>query len=838
MQRPHGIRQGQMTINVPGVIRTLGESLYADPHVAIRELLQNAHDTCLVRQADDPNAPLPEIHVRYDPFGRSLTIEDNGVGMNETEVEQFLSVIGASNTDAVRSRLEAIGERSLAERLIGRFGLGMLAAFIIGERIEFVTRSFRSEGEAAVWWECSGEQSYRMGQTTRPNAGTTVTVAIKPSQVHLLREDELSRLIRLFADLLSVPIYLDPSPRPVNVMQAPWHSGASESEYIRYLNELYPSESVLAVIPLNVEEDDGAFKLGGVLFIPKQPYLNVREHGDLIIYVRRMFVCRGERSLLPEWAKFVKGVVESPNLRETTSREALRRDEYFERVQRTLGQVILNYLEQLALNDQRLFREIVTQHNRVIKSWALISDELFARIKDIVLFETDAGRMNLPRYFEQSQLSRSGINNDDAHQRLLFYFTTPGGIGQHAVLFAAKGLRVIDAQYFPDEPFLRRYAELTPNIGLRRLDVGGDFIFEAMPNKDQRWLELEERYAEMGVQAQVSQYLPESIPAVLIFSENSETSEQVDTLLADPNLSPSIKQLLQAMLDERKAQRKHTGSKGMLYLNARNAVINQVAQLNHYADPQMRDVLIFLYNNALMLSAQGAQRIVKPEHAKQIFDANNRVASALMNAITGTTNAVDLPPTTVAPYAVLINTLGNNQVNQELRYVLESAPFFLRIVGIDAAISLTEHSLQSLQQAACIVIDASEPAQASLLALGAVWAIAPHVPIIALRSAETEPLAIPAIDAVYDLGVRDEALRRALQELNMAQSERRLTAADFLRYEFVSERLAQALAEQFRSIDQLLRADPAEVSNLLGVRLAPLGLIEELQRALEEDRGH
>ncbi len=285
MQRPHGIRQGQMTINVPGVIRTLGESLYADPHVAIRELLQNAHDTCLVRQADDPNAALPEIHVRYDPFGRSLTIEDNGAGMTEAEVEQFLSVIGASNTDAVRLRLEAIGERSLAERLIGRFGLGMLAAFIIGERIEFVTRSFRSEGDAAVWWECTGEQSYRMGQTTRASAGTTVTVAIKPGQVHLLREDELSRLIRLFADLLSVPIYLDPSPRPVNVMQAPWHSDASESEYIRYLNKLYPSESVLAVIPLNVEEDNGAFKLGGVLFIPKQPYLNVRPHWA--IYSRR-----------------------------------------------------------------------------------------------------------------------------------------------------------------------------------------------------------------------------------------------------------------------------------------------------------------------------------------------------------------------------------------------------------------------------------------------------------------------------------------------------------------------------------------------------------------------
>ena len=87
------------------------------------------------------------------------------------------------------------------------------------------------------------------------------------------------------------------------------------------------------------------------------------------------------------------------------------------------------------------------------------------------------------------------------------------------------------------------------------------------------------------------------------------------------------------------------------------------------------------------------------------------------------------------------------------------------------------------------------------------------------------------------LGVRGDALRGALQELNLAQAASRLSAADFLRYEFVSERLAQALAEHFRSIDEVLNADPAEVSNLLGVRLAPLGLIEELQRALQEDRG-
>jgi molecular chaperone HtpG len=470
-----------MTINVPGIIRTLGESLYSDPNVSVRELIQNANDTCIVRQAEEgTNAPPLEIHIRYDPYKRILVVEDNGTGMTAEEVKKFLTVIGSSHTDEVRRHLEEMGESNMAERLIGRFGLGLLSAFIIGEKIEFVTRSYK-EGAEAIWWECAGEQEYQMGLGNKATPGTIVTVSIKPKHVGMLKEDKLTELIHLFADLLTVPIYLDPIPRPVNVMSAPWHREATEKEYRDYLTERYPNESILAIIPINIEEDNGAFKVGGALFVPKQPYFIVREHGDVIVYVRRMYVCRDERALLPDWAKFVKGVIESPNLHETTSREAIRRDENFERVRKTLGSAILDYLTRVSEQDPRLFREIVTNHNLVIKAWAIVSDELFDRIKDIVLFTTDAGQMNLKRYFEVSSYSKvAKAAGPNGEKRYIFYFSTPGGVGQHAMLFAAKGLRVIDAQHFPDEPFLQKYRDKHTDVELRRLDVGGEFIFEEL----------------------------------------------------------------------------------------------------------------------------------------------------------------------------------------------------------------------------------------------------------------------------------------------------------------------------------------------------------------------
>jgi hypothetical protein len=347
-----------------------------------------------------------------------------------------------------------------------------------------------------------------------------------------------------------------------------------------------------------------------------------------------MFICKDDRTVLPEWAKFVKGIVESPNLRETTSRESVRRDENLIRVQQALGRHILEWLARKSQDDPRMFREIVTNHNLVIKAWALVSDELFDRIKDIVLFDTDVGYMNLPRYFEQSRLIRRG--REEAQQengkRYIYYFATPGGVGQHAFLFQARGVRVIDAQFFPEEPFLKKYAERHPDVELRRLDVGGEYIFEELRPKEAKWIELEEAYADRRIEARVVRYEPASIPAVLIFPELPSYEQQARQLLDDPDVSPALKGLLKPLMEElEKGRQKKISGAGVLYLNADNEVIQQLAQeYPRREDMEEVDVLTTIYNNALMLSAP---RSLTLENARRIFDSNNRTIRALISKI-------------------------------------------------------------------------------------------------------------------------------------------------------------------------------------------------------------
>lgn len=642
---------GQMRINLPGVIKMLGESLYSDPSVAIRELIQNANDTCIVRKAVDPNAPPPEIKIDFNAWDHILIVEDNGAGLTAKEVEEFLTVIGRSHTDEVRRWLEEEGQLPLAERLIGRFGLGLLSAFMIADRIEFDTLSYQA-GAEPIWWACAGGQEYETGPGTKKEPGTRVTIKVDAKHIGLLNEERLTELIRLYADLLSVPIYLGYSRTPVNTMTAPWHRAwegevVPEAEYREFARRRFQDVGILDVIPVSIVEDEGRFKVGGVLVIPKQPLAIVREHGDAIVYVRRMFVCKDDRTVLPEWAKFVKGIVESPNLRETTSRESVRRDENLLRVQQALGRHILEWLAKKSEDDPRMFREIVTNHNLVIKAWALVSDELFDRIKDIVLFDTDVGYMNLPRYFEQSRLIRKGREEEaeeieitdektgerkKASKRYIYYFATPGGVGQHAFLFQARGVRVIDAQFFPEESFLKKYAERHPDVELRRLDVGGEYIFEELRPKDARWVELEEAYADRRIEARVVRYEPASIPAVLIFPEAPSYEQQARQLLDDPEVSPALKNLLRPLMEELdKGRKQKISGAGVLYLNADNEVIQQLAEeYPRREEVEEVDVLTTIYNNALMLSAP---RSLTLENARRIFDSNNRTIRALINKI-------------------------------------------------------------------------------------------------------------------------------------------------------------------------------------------------------------
>lgn len=193
-------------IHLPGLLKVLGEHLYSNPRVAMRELLQNAHDSCVRRREEDTAATTdyqPTISVRIDRANQKLLIEDNGSGLTHDEITTFLATVGRGYTRELREKL-GNAEREEALELIGMFGPGLLSAFMIATKIEITSTSYQTPTEA--WrWVSEGGQSYALHSASRTTIGTTVRLDLREDAQFLLDATVLSEALKVYVEFLSIP---------------------------------------------------------------------------------------------------------------------------------------------------------------------------------------------------------------------------------------------------------------------------------------------------------------------------------------------------------------------------------------------------------------------------------------------------------------------------------------------------------------------------------------------------------------------------------------------------------------------------------------------------------
>src|SRR5262249_18939456 len=266
-------------LHLPGLLKVLAEHLYSSRKVAVRELLQNAHDSSVRRRIEegDPHYR-PRIELCVDPRARTLTIRDNGWGLSEEEIGTYLATIGRGYTRELRERLTLCSPEEAAE-LIGQFGLGFLSAFLLAAEVTVVTRSFKDG--PALRWHSTGDEFYDLRPIEDAATGTSVSLRVKPAASFILREEELLGTVRTYADFLPTPIHLAGDPVPVNLMTPPWEADDVEAAARDYLDRVSPEAPPLYVLPLH----DGEVRLGhdsltiplrGFLYVPPGSVASVR----------------------------------------------------------------------------------------------------------------------------------------------------------------------------------------------------------------------------------------------------------------------------------------------------------------------------------------------------------------------------------------------------------------------------------------------------------------------------------------------------------------------------------------------------------------------------------
>ena len=379
---------------VSQVLHLVTHSLYSHKEIFLRELISNASDACDKLRFEaiaDPGLLAGEaelrIDVSWDKDARTITLRDTGIGMSRDEVVANIGSIASSGT---RRFLEALGSEQKADaRLIGQFGVGFYSAFVVADRVTVLTRRAGDEASAGTRWESDGRGEYTLEPVTLDERGTTVTLHLKPDEDEFLDGWKLRALVRKYSDHVAFPIRMpretpageddadktDAAPEweTANDASALWTRPKSEitdEEYQNFYKSLGHDFNDAAAWSHNRVEGSQSFTT--LLYIPAQPPFDLMmggrdERKGLKLYIKRVFIMDAAEELLPNYLRFVRGVVDADDLPLNVSREILQHNRQLERIRGACVKRVLDLVEKLSRDEPGKFAAFVKAFGNTLK---------------------------------------------------------------------------------------------------------------------------------------------------------------------------------------------------------------------------------------------------------------------------------------------------------------------------------------------------------------------------------------------------------------------------------------------------------------------------------------
>ncbi|HET8897623.1 MAG TPA: molecular chaperone HtpG [Rhodanobacteraceae bacterium] len=395
---------------VAQVLRLVTHSLYSHKEIFLRELVSNASDACDKLRFEALGQPEllgsePDLHidVRWDEAARTITIQDNGIGMSREEVVANIGTIASSGT---RRFLEAMsGEQKADARLIGQFGVGFYSAFVVADKVTVETRRAGTDTASGVRWESDGQGEYRLETVECSERGTRVTLHLKPDEDEFLNGWTLRGLVRKYSDHVAFPIRLpeekDGKPtdawETVNDASALWakpKNELSDADYQSFYKSLGQDfNDPLAWTHNRVE---GSQSFTTLLYVPSQPPFEVLmggrdERKGLKLYIKRVFIMDAAEELLPNYLRFVRGVVDADDLPLNVSRELLQHNRQLDRIRGACVKRVLDLIEKLARDDADKFATFWNAFGNTLKEGIVEDHANRERIASLLRFASTRG---------------------------------------------------------------------------------------------------------------------------------------------------------------------------------------------------------------------------------------------------------------------------------------------------------------------------------------------------------------------------------------------------------------------------------------------------------------
>jgi molecular chaperone HtpG len=416
---------------VAQVLHLVTHSLYSHKEIFLRELISNASDACdKLRFESIAKAELmagdSELHidVSWDPDARTVTIRDNGVGMNRDEVVANIGTIASSGT---RRFLEAMsGQQKADARLIGQFGVGFYSAFVVADKVTVVTRRADAPASEGVKWESDGKGEYSLEQVELAERGTAVILHLKADEDEFLKRWQLRSLITKYSDHVAFPIRMptekDGKPtdefETINAASALWtkpKSEISDADYQSFYKSLgHDFNDALAWTHNRVE---GSQSFTTLLYIPSQPPFDLMmggrdERKGLKLYIKRVFIMDAAEELLPNYLRFVRGVVDADDLPLNVSREILQQNRQLDRIKSACVKRVLDLIEKLAKDEPEKFATFYKAFGNTLKEGISEDANNRERIAKLLRFASTKGEGSAQTVSFDDYIGRMPVGQD------------------------------------------------------------------------------------------------------------------------------------------------------------------------------------------------------------------------------------------------------------------------------------------------------------------------------------------------------------------------------------------------------------------------------------------
>ena len=664
-------RTGNLSINSENIFPIIKKWLYSDHDIFYRELVSNGCDAItklkkleLMGEYTKPEDMEYKVQVTVNPDDKTIAITDNGLGMTEAEVEEYINQIAFSGA---QDFLEKYKDKANEDQIIGHFGLGFYSAFMVADKVTIDTLSYK-EGSKPVHWESEGGLTFEMKDGEKAEQGTTITLYLNEDSYEFSNEYRAREVLEKYCSFMPVPIFLnnekaepqyetiekdeltdkdtiietivepakteekenekgeketvetEPAREKYKILKRPvalndttplWSKHPNEctdEEYRDFYRKVFHDyKEPLFWIHLNM---DYPFNLKGILYFPKINTEYDSIEGTIKLYNNQVFIADNIKEVIPEFLMLLKGAIDCPDLPLNVSRSALQNDGFVKKISDYITKKVADKLSGMCKTDRENYEKYWDDIAPFIK-FGCIKDEKFAeKMNDYILFKNLDGKyLTLKDCLEE---------NKEKHENTVFYVTDEKEQSQYINMFKKEGLDAVILPHSIDSPFIGHLEQKNEGLKFLRIDADLNSTFkEEVKDDDEEFKKTSETLTETFKKAlgndkleiKVEKLKDESISSMLTVSEETRRMQDMMKMYNMYGMDPSM----------------FGGAGETLVLNVNNKLVQYV--LNHGEGENTKKICEQLYDLALL--AHGS---LSPERMTGFVARTNEIMMMLAEA--------------------------------------------------------------------------------------------------------------------------------------------------------------------------------------------------------------